>query len=150
MSFIEPNLEFILSHLNKLEESSTPQWGNMSAQRMVEHLSDSLNMAMGNGKHELAIPEEKLPSMLGFLWSEKPMAKNIQVHFAPENYTLRNETMELAIDEFCELWIDFETSYEESPEKISLHPYYGPLDYKGWLRLHAKHFTHHFQQFNLC
>ena len=149
MYFIEPNLESILSYLDKLDSSSTPEWGNMTAQRMVEHLSDSLNMAMGNGNFELAISEEKLPSMLGFLWSEKPMAKNIQVHFAPENYTLRNETMELAIDEFCELWIDFETTYEESPENTALHPYYGSLDYKGWLRLHAKHFTHHFQQFNL-
>ncbi|MBM3456490.1 MAG: hypothetical protein FJX80_15375 [Bacteroidetes bacterium] len=149
MFFIEPHLESILSYLNKLEDSITPEWGIMSAQRMVEHLSDSLNMAVGSDKHELAIPEEKLPSMLSFLWSDKPMAKNIQVHFAPENYTLRNESMEYAIDEFCELWINFETTYHEAPKKTALHPYYGPLDYKGWLRLHAKHFTHHFQQFKL-
>lgn len=149
MSFIVPNLESILSYLDNLESSSAPEWGNMTAHRMVEHLSDSLNMAMGIGEHVLAIPEEKLPSMQTFLWGDKPMAKNIQVHFAPGNYILRNESIELAIDELCELWINFETAYEETPEKTALHPYYGLLDYKGWLRLHAKHFTHHFQQFKL-
>lgn len=149
MSFIVPNLESILSYLDNLESSSAPEWGKMTAHRMVEHLSDSLNMAMGIGEHVLAIPEEKLPSMQTFLWGDKPMAKNIQVHFAPEIYILRNESIELAIDELCELWINFETAYEETPEKTALHPYYGLLDYKGWLRLHAKHFTHHFQQFKL-
>lgn len=149
MLFISPNLESLLVHLNKLSENTLPDWGNMSAQRMVEHLSESLNMSMGMGEHKLLISEDKLPSMKAFLFSDKPMAKNIQVYFAPEKFSLRNESLELAIDEFCEIWIDFENYYENNKDRTALHPYYGNLNYEEWLRLHSKHFTHHFHQFNL-
>lgn len=148
-TFISPNLESILSYLNQLEETKTPNWGSMTAQRMVEHLSESLLMSMGKFSVSMAIPEEKLGSMQAFLQGEKPMAQNIKVPFAPENYKLRNESLELAIDELCELWIDFELLYENQAHRSALHPYYGDLDYKGWLRLHSKHFTHHFLQFDL-
>jgi hypothetical protein len=148
-TFIEPTLENILVYLNKLEDQTIPEWGTMSSQRMVEHLSESLSMSIGEGNFNLAIPEEKIQGMQNFLFGEKLMAKNIQVDFAPEHCQLRNESLELAIDEFCEKWVDFESCYDENPNMSAIHPYYGDLDFKGWLRLHSKHFTHHFLQFNL-
>jgi hypothetical protein len=149
MEFIEPNLEIILQHLEKLADNSTPNWGGMSAQRMVEHLSDSLQMAVGKNKFPLEIPEDRIPRMKEFLLSEKPMAKNIEVPFAKKDEKLRNENLELAIDELAENWIEFEEYYFENEGNENLHPYYGPLNYEEWLRLHSKHFTHHFEQFAL-
>ena len=149
MQFIEPNLEVILQHLENLNAETKASWGEMSAQRMVEHLSDSLQMAIGKNLFSLEIPEDKIPRMKEFLLSDKPMAKNIEVPFAKKDENLRNENLELAIDELAENWIEFEDYYSENEQNENLHPYYGMLNYEQWLRLHAKHFSHHLEQFGL-
>ena len=149
MQFIEPNLEVILQHLENLNAETKASWGEMSAQRMVEHLSDSLQMAIGKNLFSLEIPEDKIPRMKEFLLSDKPMAKNIEVPFAKKDENLRNENLELAIDELAENWIEFEDYYSENENNENLHPYYGLLNYEQWLRLHAKHFSHHLEQFGL-
>jgi hypothetical protein len=149
MSFVNCDLESFLAILSKLEESSSPSWGMMSAQRMVEHLTDGVNMSMGNGDFMLEIPEDRVARMIQFLDSDKPMAQNIQVSFAKPNTTLRNSDLDTAIDEFTLAWVDFEELYENQPEFTTLHPYYSNLDFEKWKRLHSKHFTHHFNQFGL-
>ncbi|MFN5984628.1 MAG: DUF1569 domain-containing protein [Fluviicola sp.] len=148
MSFIEPNLETLLSHLDKLTTETQPQWGNMSAQRMVEHLSEMLRGCNGKVKMELSFPEEKIESMQRFLSSDKPMARNIEVPFAGKDVPLRHEELELAIDEFVDEWLDFEQHFETEGQ-VETHPFYGSLNKELWLKLHSKHFTHHFEQFGL-
>jgi hypothetical protein len=149
MSFVNCDLESFLAILSKLEESSSPSWGMMSAQRMVEHLTDGVNMSMGNGDFMLEIPEDRTSKMVQFLDSDKPMAQNIQVSFAKPDAPLRNADLDDAIDEFTLAWVDFEELYENQLEFTALHPYYGILDFEQWKRLHSKHFTHHFNQFGL-
>jgi hypothetical protein len=149
MSFVTCDLESFLNILSKLEESSTPSWGSMSAQRMVEHLTDGINMSMGNGNYVLEIPEDRVAKMVQFLDSDKPMAQNIQVSFAKPDTALRNADLEEAIDEFTLGWVDFEELNENQPDFTAIHPYYGNLNFEQWKRLHSKHFTHHFNQFGL-
>jgi hypothetical protein len=149
MSFVTCDLESFLNILSKLEESSTPSWGSMSAQRMVEHLTDGINMSMGNGNYVLEIPEDRVAKMVQFLDSDKPMAQNIQVSFAMPDTALRNTDLEEAIDEFTLAWVDFEELNENQPDFTAIHPYYGNLNFEQWKRLHSKHFTHHFNQFGL-
>ena len=149
MQFIEPNLEVILRLTSKLTIETKPLWGSMNAQRMIEHLSDSLRMASGKEVFDLVAPEDKLDRMLAFLDSDKPMAKNIEVTFAGKNVTLRNEELELAIDELVDEWLCFEGLFEEQPALKTVHPYYGSLSYDQWLKVHKKHFSHHFEQFGL-
>lgn len=146
--FIQADLNVILTILDKLKADQQALWGKMSAQEMVEHLTDTLRIAQKKITVEMAIPEEKLPSMLRFLESDKEMMKNISVAFAPEKRILRNEELELAIDEFTEEWIDFETFFNED-NVTSLHPYYGNLNFSQWKKLNSKHLTHHFKQFGL-
>jgi len=148
MSFVNCDLESFLA-VSKLEESSSPEWGNMSAQRMVEHLTDGINMSTGIGDFQLEIPEDRVSKMVQFLDSDKPMAQNIQVSFAKSDTPLRNEDLDDAIDEFTLTWVDFEELYENQPNFSALHPYYGNLNFEQWKRLHSKHFTHHFNQFGL-
>lgn len=149
--FISPDLETVINHLDRLTLDTQPQWGSMSAQRMVEHLTDSLRIATGKNPQPLLIPEDKIERMLAFLESDKPMAHDIAVPFAtPEmNTQLRNEELELAIDEFVEEWLEFEELYAAEENHSEVHPYYGPLNYDQWMRLHQKHLTHHFEQFGL-
>lgn len=152
MQFITLDLEQMLQALNKLEATTQPKWGTMNAQRMVEHLTEMLIASAGNpieGFNQLLIPEDKLPKMLAFLDSDDPMPREFKAPFAPEVYELKNEELELAIDELVDAWLNYEEYYETHPTATQLHPYYGMCDKTKWDRIHQKHFTHHFQQFGL-
>lgn len=148
-TFLEMDITYLVELLDKLSPDTKPSWGHMNAQQMVEHLSDSIKISSGKLILPLEVPEEKIPKMQAFLESDKAMAKNIEVPFAKKDTPLRHEELALAIDEFLLEWIDFEEFFGENPESRTSHPYYGPLNYEQWLRLHAKHFTHHFEQFGL-
>jgi Protein of unknown function (DUF1569) len=148
-SFIDTDLETLLSYFDKLSSETQPAWGSMSAQRMVEHLTDSLRIATGKNPQELAIPEDRIAKMVLFLDSDKPMAQNIEVPFATKAMELRHEELELAIDEFVDEYLEFMETFESTPELKTQHPYYGPLNYEQWQRLNQKHLSHHFHQFGL-
>lgn len=147
--FIEANIEVILEKLSKLDPDTKPVWGEMKAQRMVEHLAEMVRISSGKVSAELLIPEDKIEKMQLYLDSDKEMGQNIEVPFAGKNVPLRHEEIDLAIDELTEEWVDFEEFYEENPLKTVVHPYYGALNFEQWKRLHSKHFTHHFKQFGL-
>jgi|TARA_R110000737_G_scaffold344050_1_gene370781 oxepin-CoA hydrolase/3-oxo-5,6-dehydrosuberyl-CoA semialdehyde dehydrogenase len=143
------NLENILKTLDKLSEDKKPAWGEMSAQRMVEHLSDTICIANGKNPQPLAIHEDKIEKMQGFLETDKPMARNIEVPFAGKNVKLRNEELSTAIDEFAEEWLLFEDVFESNPNHTARHSFYGDLNYRQWKLLNDKHLNHHFEQFGL-
>lgn len=147
--FIETDLETVLSHLNKLTADKKPAWGKMSAQRMVEHLTDTLRIATGENPQELLTPEDKLERMVAFLYTDKPMARDMVVPFAKEGTPLRHEELELAIDEFVEVYLDFQELFAENPELKTVHAYFGPLNYEQWDLVNKKHLTHHFTQFGI-
>ena len=142
-------LETMLSILNRLSSSKTPLWGKMNAQEMVEHLSDMLMMSRGTGNFTIDVDAETIARRQQFLSSDKEMAKNIAVPFTKEIIELRHDELELALDEFADEWINFTEYYENNPSASVIHPYYGDLDYNLWLKMHDKHFTHHFKQFGL-
>lgn len=150
MDFNNIQLEDILQKLEHLDPSAQPQWGSMSAQRMVEHLSDTLDLAMGNiSDVKLEVPVEKIERAQGFILSEHPMPKNFEASFAPVNTPVRNESLELALDELALKWVDFENYFIEQPQMTTLHPNFGELNKELWSKLNAKHIKHHFEQFAL-
>ena len=149
MEFIELDISEIIQKMDKLTADTKPSWGSMSAQRMVEHLADTLKIASGKIKFPLEIPEDRIEKMQNFLDSDKPMARDIEVPFAKKDTKIRNEEIELAIDEFLLEWVDFEEHFEADENRRELHPYYGNLNYNQWCRLHSKHLTHHFEQFGI-
>jgi len=149
MSFIETDLSTFLEVLGKLDANTKPIWGNISAQRMVEHLTDSITMSRGLGEYHLIVPEEKAVQLKQFLHTDKPMAQNVQVPFALPDTALRNSDLDDALDEFTIAWVDYEEDRDEDSEKLAVHPFYGNLNREEWLLVHSKHFTHHFKQFGL-
>lgn len=143
------NLENVIETLDKLNSDKKPSWGGMSAQRMVEHLSDVMQIATGKNPQSLMIPEDKVERMQGFLETDKPMARGVEVAHAPKEAKLRNEDLELAIDEFVDEWITFEGIYSENTNHTEVHPFYGAINFDQWRKLNDKHLNHHFSQFEL-
>jgi len=146
--FVQSSLEDILPLLNKLNDQNNPNWGSLTPQGMVEHLTDTLKIASGDEKQKLLIPTEKIESMQRFLETDKEMVRNIEVPFAPKERVLRNDSITDAIDEFVEQWIAFEEHFENG-DTTELHPFYGELNFDQWKKLNSKHLTHHFKQFSL-
>lgn len=143
------DLEAMLAQLSTLQAHTTPAWGKMNPQRMVEHLADALYMSLGEGEFQLELPAERIERMQAWLETDKPMAKDVQVSFATPETPLRNDELETAIDEFTDAFLSFLEHYEENEQATALHPFYGHLNYAQWQRLHTKHFAHHFEQFGL-
>ncbi len=139
----------MLAVLNGLTPNQKPLWGKMNAQEMVEHLSDMLMMSRGTGNFTIDVDAETIARRQQFLSSDKEMAKNIAVPFTKDIIELRHDELELALDEFAEEWINFTEYYENNPSASVIHPYYGDLDFNLWLKMHDKHFMHHFKQFGL-
>ena len=150
MTFLDPTLESFQKHISKLTAETPAEWGRMSAQGMVEHLSDWLDLAStpDNG-FSLEIPEDKVPKAQAFLFSEHPLPRNFQVKFLPPETNHRNESLPEAIEEFESKWSAFEEFHKNNPGVEIMHPSFGMLDHKKLMALHGKHMTHHFQQFNL-
>jgi len=149
MPFIAPTLPAFLEKLKLVNDSSSALWGEMSAHRMIEHLSDALELSIKDHQFKQLIPEDKVTKAQGFLDTEHPMPKNFKVEFATPETLVRTANIDSAIKEFEESWNNFETFFSEHPEAKTLHPNFGQLSYKQWLKLHSKHFTHHLQQFGI-
>jgi len=150
MSFIEPTLSEALKYFKRLQLDTAPLWGNMNAVGMVEHISDSLLVATGQIPNiKLRTPEDKLEKVRRFLFSDQPLPRNAKAPYGRPDDENRNATLEDAIAEFESRWHHFEKHYADRRESENLHPSFGMLNYEGWLHLHSKHLTHHFQQFGL-
>lgn len=149
MQFVDSNLENVLSYFDKLKADTKPLWGKMNAQQMVEHLVTAVEMGFGKHHYKLEVKPEQFDALKAFILSDKPMPKNYKTSFAPENPPLKFEEIELAVDAYCDAWIDLENLATENPKLEILHPNFGPLTYDLWKRLHEKHLTHHFTQFGL-
>lgn len=147
--FVEFNIENVISYLSKLTAQSKAEWGTMSAQRMVEHLTDSLQVATGRNPQELVIPEDKIEKAQAWLATDKPMPKNFKVSFASDEIPMRHDEIELSIDELVEEIFYFDELFQNDAGKKVVHPFYGALNYEQWNRLNMKHFSHHYEQFGL-
>ncbi|MDG1841223.1 MAG: hypothetical protein P8I93_02625 [Crocinitomicaceae bacterium] len=148
--FIELSKVNILNYLNKINNSQKPLWGNMSSQRMIEHLSDIVVISRSlNYKYPLQINPEKIELAQGFIYSDKSLPKNFKVSFASDEKRIRNKNISQAIIEFESEWDQYLKFFKSNPNVKTVHPYFGKLDFELWNRLHAKHFTHHFIQFDL-
>lgn len=139
----------MLAVLSRLTPNQKPLWGKMNAQEMVEHLSDMLMMSRGTGDFTIDVDAETIARRQQFLLSDKEMAKNIAVPFTKDIIELRHDELELALDEFADEWMNFTEYYENNPSASVIHPYYGDLGFNLWLKMHDKHFMHHFKQFGL-
>ena len=147
--FFDTDINIIIDTLTLLKPNDKPEWGSMSAQRMVEHLTDTVNLSFNEHSYTLQLPIDKVEKAQKFIFSDYELPKNFKASFANANDKIRNVSINEAIIEFEESWIDMIEYFKNNPQSKTLHPHFGLLNGELWLKLHSKHFTHHFLQFNL-
>jgi hypothetical protein len=117
---------------------------------MVEHISGFFRISTDKLKFPLAIPQELLPKYRAFLLSEKEFRENTKAPVLPEEpLPLRCATIEEAIIDLEKQVNNFFKYFEDDPERKTLHPAFGELNFEEWVQLHHKHVKHHLKQFGI-
>jgi hypothetical protein len=143
--------EQYISLLKKLNQEDKGNWGVLSPQGMVEHMTDSIAISHERVVHPLHTPFEFLEKAKSFALSDKefkPNTKNALMTDDPS--PLRNHSLQEAIQELeneIQLFINY---FKQYPDKKTLNPFFGELTYQDWLTLLHKHAIHHLKQFNLA
>ena len=146
--------EFLLKEyvplLKKLKGDEKGNFGKLSPQGMIEHMTDSIGVAWGRIMLPLHTNENLLMKFRDFALSEKAFKPNTVNALMDETAPpLRNRNISEAIAEL-EKEIEFlQIFHKAKPDAIILNPFFGDFNYDQWIHLLHKHAVHHLKQFNL-
>ena len=144
------NLDKYINLITQLNADTSPKWGKMSAQHMVEHLI--LAVQNGNGKLKLECfnPPEKLPVLKRYLLSSRPLPQGfVNPYIGDDLKPLKFTNLEESINELKNEVEDYYSFFESDPDATITNITFGPLNKSEWEVFHDKHFTHHLTQFGL-
>lgn len=149
--FKEITRDNVEGYLSKLKEDTKAQWGIMTPQHMLEHLTAGFEAATNKIKLDVSTPEEQLEKYQDSLFNYRAMPKNFQAPMLPKGKTdeLRFEDLQQAKEELLKAWDEYELYYKENPEATAANAVFGELDKDHWDLLNRKHFNHHFEQFSI-
>lgn len=136
--------EALLERFRRLSPESKPAWGQLTAPRMICHVSDQLRVALGDlpSKDQSNLVKRTLVRLLVVHTPFEPPPGKIQT--APEMLT----TQPTSWEEDCGT---FESLVQRLAESggFQPHPAFGPLSKDEWGRLSWKHINHHLRQFGV-
>ncbi len=136
--------------LKKLKGDEKGNFGKLSPQGMIEHMSDAFGNAYGRINHPLHTKEEMVSRFRDFALSDKPFKENTpNALMSEEPSPFRHANISNAISELegeVKALFDF---YKANPDAKKLNPFFGEFSYEDWLHLLHKHANHHLKQFNL-
>lgn len=137
--------------LKSADPSTTPRWGRMNFQQMVEHMV--LTFKSANGKlvtDQQFTAEDKIPAFQEFLRTDKEFRENTKSPALPEEpLPVHYPSVEFATGKLESEVRDFFKVYEATPGLKIRNPIFGDLDYDLAVRLLYKHTRHHLKQFGL-
>lgn len=141
--------EKLIPLLRQLPSDQPPVWGKMTVQQMIEHLADTFRLASGRFVNtKLVTPPDQLEGFRQFLMSGQPFPKGIENPLLPKSpVPPRNATIEDALKELETERDYFFSVFEKNNQQITLHPYFGQLDFNMNVQAQYKHMLHHLKQF---
>jgi oxepin-CoA hydrolase/3-oxo-5,6-dehydrosuberyl-CoA semialdehyde dehydrogenase len=135
--------------IERLSSASTPRWGRMRAQEMVEHLIWAFALSNGVTHVSCSVPASELPRLKQFLYSNRPTPREFMnpalVNGLPP---LRHGTLEEAKTALKRELARF-LDGPRLADQVHTHPVFGRMGYAEWHRAHCKHVHHHLLQFGL-
>ena len=141
--------EELVRRLRNVRPDSAARWGRMSAHQMICHLADAFRLATG----EKQVSDGSGPLQRTFVkWLAlyAPLAWPAGIRTRPE--------VDQAIGGTKPLDFVLDASQVESllaktaahdPRSWPVHPIFGPLSHRAWMRWAYLHTDHHLRQFGL-
>ncbi|WP_350290083.1 phenylacetic acid degradation bifunctional protein PaaZ [uncultured Croceitalea sp.] len=151
-TFVEMTETKIKECFAKLNEKTTPIWGNISAQCMVEHLEYSYRIASGEIQDfEISTPEKIIEKVHATLYNYDKMPHDYDFPLAEKSdiNNPKHENLTMAKERMLGARADYLEFFNENPEERTKNPVFGFLNRYEWALLERKHLNHHFEQFNL-
>jgi len=151
-TFAEMTLDSITNFLAKLTPDTQPQWGDMSAQQMVEHLEYTYRIASGEIQDfEISTPEKYLEKTHETLYNYKKMPRDYDFPLAEKAKmeTLNHADLSMAKEKMMEAREEYIAFFKGNDEARTKNVVFGDLNRFEWYLLERKHLNHHFEQFNL-
>jgi hypothetical protein len=145
--FEKESLQEILDRLEKLTPQTKNEWGKMSVDQMLVHVSRTLETAMGIRNPKRGFLGYTLgPLFKKFYLNEEPLRKNSPTD--PSFVVADAQNFTEAKAKLQKLLVEFN---EGGPEKVTknAHSFFGKLTPAQWARGQYKHFDHHFRQFGV-
>ena len=137
--------------LRQIPSDTTPQWGKMTLQQMIEHFSDNVRIASGKTVYsDFVFPDDQLQNAREFMLSEKPFKENTVNPLLPEvPAPVINVSTEEAINELQKELNHFFSVFEKNNLQVTRSPFFGDLNYEQNIHLLHKHALHHLRQFGV-
>jgi oxepin-CoA hydrolase/3-oxo-5,6-dehydrosuberyl-CoA semialdehyde dehydrogenase len=140
----------VVDALSKLREDTTPRWGKMTAQQMVEHLLWACELSTGRAQTDCPIPEAQREKIKAFLHDDRPTPREfanpvLAAGLPPLRYGSLLEAAAALAAETDRFFAQADTT----PQVRHMHPVFGPIGIEEWARAHFKHVYHHLLQFGL-
>jgi hypothetical protein len=137
----------IFNRLDKLSETTQPNWGKMSVGQMLKHCQMPLNIANGTYqmKEKAGFLKKLMFSMMKpLLYNDKPWKQNLPTPkefmvTTPQDFSKEKETLTNIINEF--------TSKKNA--NFPPHPFFGKFTNEQWGKMQYKHLDHHLKQFGV-
>lgn len=146
--FKEINFTELLLHL---QPDTQPLWGSMTAQNMIEHLTETLQISNGTKMLKMPdVPEHIFDNLRKFLVGKNEFPRGFVSPLAgTEPAILTHDSLTTAIIFFLAELEKYANFWTENPNVKFFSPTFGNLNMEQWDKFHQKHFTHHFMQFKL-
>jgi oxepin-CoA hydrolase/3-oxo-5,6-dehydrosuberyl-CoA semialdehyde dehydrogenase len=149
---VEMTDEKIAECLHKLTENSTPKWGILTPQHLLEHLEHGYKIMSGEIQDfDIVTPSTILDKVHNSLYNyEKfPLGTNFPTMKKGEVENLVHPDFDTAKAKFLEAREKYTTFFNENPDAVLKNMVFGELNkYESYL-LERKHLNHHFEQFGL-
>lgn len=134
----------------RLSADTPAQWGQMTAQHMLEHLIVVTKLSYGAIPGKVLTPEAEWTTRKLFLSNEDPFPRNFKNPALPKApRPLHYPSFKVAQQKLLVELDRFDTYWKDDPESIFPHPIFGPLNQQEWRQFHRKHYTHHLAQFGM-
>jgi len=151
---MESKLQFLLQEyiplLSRMDANTQALFGKMNVQQMIEHMSDSVQIANGKILKINTQPHEVTEKMKAFMMSDRPFKDNTPNPEMPViPLPVRNLTVVEAIEELKNELKEFENYFTQNPTRTLKNPFFGELNFTEWTHLLHKHATHHLRQFGV-
>jgi len=147
---MKSEIDELINKVGRLKENTTPNWGTMTAQKMVEHLVNTFRVSSAKIVVQCYTEERKLPVLKRFLMSDRSLPREFKSpanELVPQDYQFQN--IEIAKSNLLNEVEDYYNYYKQNPDAIIMNPTFGELNKEEWERFHIKHLTHHLTQFSL-
>ncbi|HAH37896.1 MAG TPA: hypothetical protein DEQ87_02020 [Algoriphagus sp.] len=145
------NSSKIQSQLQNLSTDTPAQFGIMTPQHMVEHMTITMKLSSGRIKLPEFEPNEKqLMQKQALIYTDIEFPKGVRApNSNGELPDLRFPDLETAKEKLVQSVQEYEEAFENNPKFRSIHPRFGYLTFDEWEKFHHKHFKHHFGQFGI-